>query len=468
MTDTDTLAAPLSGLVAELERRFPYAAVLLTGSSGMRINDTGAEQSANEVSPARGTVFTVYDGAAFQEYATGDLDPDALARAVRAWAASIARREGGGPLPPGEAPADGSGSRLSEAFRTNMEVDPATVPLREKLAVIRDVQRRLKALDPRIVQARVVYSDASDEKLYIGRGRTLRQRVTRTVCGVLAAVSDGAQVRFHFHSFGGTQGFEATRIGDEQLRPVVETALRLLEAGKIEPGEYDVVTDPSVSGVLAHESFGHGVELDLFPKGRARSARYLDRQVASALLNMYDDPSYPGGYGSYFFDDEGELARPVQILRDGVFVRPISDLASATLTPGVHTPNGRRQDYTRKTFARMSNTFFAAGQTPVADLIAGVERGIYLRDAQSGVEDPMGWGIQVTARVGEEIRDGQLTGTLFAPVGISGYVPDVLMSVSAVGSDFELTGAATCGKGHKELVPVSSGGPHLRLKARLA
>ena len=461
----DALAAPLGDLVAELERRFPYAAVLLTGSSGMRIADTGSEQSANEVSPARGAVFTVYDGASFQEYATGDLDADTLARDVRGWAAGIPTRAGG-VSPAVESVADGE--QHDEVFRTSMEVDPATVPLREKLAVIRDVQQRLKALDPRIVQARVIYSDASDDKLYIGRGRALRQHVTRTVCGVLAAVSDGAQVRFHFHSFAGTRGFEVTRIGDEQLRPVVETALRLLQAGKIQPGEYDVVADPSISGVLAHESFGHGVELDLFPKGRARSAQYLDRQVASPLLNMYDDPSYSGGYGSYFFDDEGELARPVQILRDGVFVRPISDLASATLTPGVHTPNGRRQDYTRKTFARMTNTFFAAGQTPPEDIITGVERGIYLRYAQSGVEDPMGWGIQVTARVGEEIRDGQLTGTLYAPVGISGYVPDVLMSVSAVGSDFELTGASTCGKGHKEMVPVSSGGPHLRLKARLA
>ena len=463
---TDTLAATLGDLVAELERRFPYAAVLLSGSSGMRINDTGGEQSANEVSPARGAVFTVYDGAAFQEYATGDLEPDTLARDVRAWAAGITAQPGG--APPAVGGADGAGMRLLEEFRTEGAIAPATVPLREKLAVIRDVQQRLKALDPRIVQARVIYGDATDDKLYIGRGRTLRQHVTRTVCGVLAAVSDGAQVRFHFESFGGTRGFELTRIGDEQLRAVADMALRLLEAGKIEPGEYDVVTDPSISGVIAHESFGHGVELDLFPKGRARAAQYLDRQVASPLLNMYDDPSYPGGYGSYFFDDEGELARPVQILRDGVFVRPISDLASATLAPGVHTPNGRRQDYSRKTFARMSNTFFAAGQTPPAQLFEGIERGVYLRFAQSGVEDPMGWGIQVTARVGEEIRDGALTGTLYAPVGISGYVPDVLMSVSAVGSDFELSGAATCGKGHKELVPVSSGGPHLRLKARLA
>jgi TldD protein len=181
---------------------------------------------------------------------------------------------------------------------------------------------------------------------------------------------------------------------------------------------------------------------------------------------MFDDPSYAGAYGSYFFDDEGELARPTQILRDGVLVRPISDFASATLAPGVHTANGRRQDFTRKVYARMSNTFFSPGETEPAAMLAGVERGIYLRQAESGMEDPAGWGIQVTAHYGEEIVEGKLTGRLFAPVGITGYVPDLLESISAVGSDFELS-AGTCGKGHKEMVPVSSGGPHLRMKARL-
>ena len=51
-------------------------------------------------------------------------------------------------------------------------------------------------------------------------------------------------------------------------------------------------------------------------------------------------------------------------------------------------------------------------------------------------------------------------------IGISGYVPAVLQSISAVGDDWSLDGGG-CFKGHKEWVAVSSGGPHLLLKARL-
>jgi TldD protein len=464
----DPLHTLLRELVAELERHFPYAAALLSDVHGMQIRVNGREQRASEQDPARGVAFAVYDGASFVEYATADLAPDRLAAAVRAWAASLSLSLGGSSLPldaiaqPGVAlPAK------PQVFRTGMELDPATVPLADKLAHVADLQHRAQLLDPRIVQATTVYSEETAHSTYIGRGRYLQQSVTRVVAALRVVVSDGIQTRWHALQRGQAAGFEVARFTDDELRKTVEIAVRLLEAGKIEPGEYDIITDPSVSGTIAHESFGHGVELDLYPKGRARSAQYLGRQVAASALQMFDDPSVPGGYGSYFFDDEGEQARPTQILRDGVFVSPISDLSSATFAPGARTPNGRRQDFTRKVYARMSNTFFGRGATPPAEIIAGIERGVYLRDAESGMEDPMGWGIQVTAHYAEEIRNGQCTGRLFAPVGVSGYVPDVLMSIAAIGDDFELSGGGACGKGHKELVRVATGGPHLRMRARL-
>ncbi|MBF6591398.1 MAG: TldD/PmbA family protein [Ktedonobacterales bacterium] len=460
----DALHATAGALVDEFERRFPYAAALLTSTSGLLIADSGTEQSATEQDPSRGIVFTIYDGKQFFEYATSELAPDALAREVRAWAAGL-RVRGDGPAL-AHASDDAPPGSKREAFATPMRVDPARVPLSEKLAFAREVRQRAAALDTRITRVQAVLFHDLRESVYIGRGRVLEQRVTRTNLSLsILAVVDG-QVGWHFLSTGGTTGLEALRITGEDLAHVAEVALKLTEARPIEPGEYDIVTDPSLSGVIAHESFGHGTELDLFPKGRARAAHFVGKRVAAPGVDMDDDPSRPGAFGSYFFDDEGELARPTRILRDGILILPISDLASATFAPGTHTPNGRRQDFTRKVYARMSNTFFAAGTVDPAAMIAGVEHGVYLRHAESGVEDPMGWGVQVTAHYGEEIRDGHLTGRLFAPVGVTGYVPDLLQSISAIGSDFALS-PGLCGKGHKEMVATATGGPHLRMRARL-
>ena len=66
-----------------------------------------------------------------------------------------------------------------------------------------------------------------------------------------------------------------------------------------------------------------------------------------------------------------------------------------------------------------------------------------------------------------EIKDGKLTDNYVSPVVMSGYVPDLLKSISMVSDDFVVTGMGSCGKGYKEWVRVSDGGPALKVKVKL-
>ncbi len=86
---------------------------------------------------------------------------------------------------------------------------------------------------------------------------------------------------------------------------------------------------------------------------------------------------------------------------------------------------------------------------------------------ESGMEDPKHWGIQCIIQMGREIRDGKLTGRVFAPIILTGYVPDLLGNISMVSSDREIFGSGGCGKGHKEWVKVADGGPYLKTIGRL-
>ena len=63
--------------------------------------------------------------------------------------------------------------------------------------------------------------------------------------------------------------------------------------------------------------------------------------------------------------------------------------------------------------------------------------------------------------------DGKLTDNWVSPVVMSGYVPDLLGSISMISDDFKITGAGMCGKGYKEWVRVSDGGPALKVKVKL-
>lgn len=458
MVDVEVLSDELPAIVAELEGRLPYASALAMGRRVLEITADSREQRISQGDPASGVVLTGWAGGQLHEYGTSTLAPGALLAEARAWAAGLPADAGG--------PAPEPGPARRGRFATSGRIDPAAVPLREKFDRVVDLQRRAAALDRRVVNARVGYVETIEEKVFASRTRLLSERRSSLLLAVTLVVGQNGVLQYDWTYRSGQGGLELVELPEEALERLRDSALALLGATPIEPGEYDVVTAPSVSGLIAHESFGHGVELDMFLKGRARAAHYVGRRVGSELVNIRDDPSVPGAYGSYFFDDEGEPARPTEIVRNGVFERGLSDLYSAFRLGVPRTPNGRRESYLRKVYPRMSNTFFAPGETPPEELLAGIERGVFLAKGRSGMEDPQGWGIQLTVHYGREIRGGRLTDRVFAPIGVTGYVPDLLASVSGVSSGLELE-PGTCGKGHKEMVPVSSGGPHLRLRARL-
>lgn len=53
------------------------------------------------------------------------------------------------------------------------------------------------------------------------------------------------------------------------------------------------------------------------------------------------------------------------------------------------------------------------------------------------------------------------------PVVLSGYVPDLLKSISMMSETPELNGGGYCGKGYKEWVKVSDGGPYIKAEIEL-
>ena len=435
----------------------PSFSALLSSRQGLTILVDNREERVTERPPAAGTVLSAFDGSTTFERAHGGFHKDEIQRETRDFVNEISFQKYS---PPAEQDRRGD-------FVTPMQIDPLDLSVQEKLDRCRELQRRARRPDPRLVNVRVTYQEFNEYSVFADQNADLAQRVQRVALGLFVVVSgEGGEVRYDFKIKSGSAGWERLIWSDEEIQEVIDSALALLSAERIEPGEYRIITAPNVSGVICHESFGHGVETDMFLKERARAAHFIDKVVGSDLVNIADDPSQPGSFGSYFFDDEGQMASSTQIVEQGVFRRGITDRYSATALEIPRSANGRRQDYSRKAYARMSNTFFAPGTSTLDQMLAQVDQGIYLDKCSSGMEDPQGWGIQVTCHYGHEIKGGKITDRIFAPIGITGYVPDVLQSIGAVSNLLSMDGG-NCGKGHKEIVPVASGGPHLLLTARL-
>lgn len=459
----------LREVVDEMERGVPYAAALVSSVDGVRLNLRDGEQQAARSDPEHGVVLTALNGAFLEEVATDATDREGVQRAARDLVARVrSRPSSSGPHSNAGASAlrIDPGDPLDADFATPVQIDPLQETLAQKLARYEALRRRLRALDQRVVQAAARYSDGIETKVFVNRAKFITEIVHRVSLRLTVFVSDGQQRRYDWLSLGGTGGLERLAVSDEDLEKMRDTSVALLSAHPVPPGTYDVVTDPSVSGVLAHEAFGHGVETDMFLKDRARGAAYIGRQVGSEHVTIMDDPTVPGGYGSYFVDDEGQPATPTCIIENGILQRGLSDLFSASRLGIARSANGRRESFARKAYARMSNTFFAAGRQTREQVLGSLDRGLLLAQASSGMEDPKGWGIQVSTHYAREYRGGRPTGVIYAPIALTGYVPDVLHHVSMVASDLELH-AGGCGKGWKEYIPVGDGGPHLRTRVRL-
>ncbi|MBR3839800.1 MAG: TldD/PmbA family protein [Erysipelotrichales bacterium] len=343
----------------------------------------------------------------------------------------------------------------------------STLDLKECVETLKSYSDEALAMDEHIIEARFSTTIVEVSAFFMSEKGIMRQAYGFSEGSVaVMANKDGENKMDHY----GVSGLKGVEILDELhalTKTVVDSTLELFGTERIEPGVYDVITRPDVTGLIAHEAFGHGVEMDMFVKNRALAKDYIGKQIASPIVNMRDGAAGIDHVSSYFFDDEGTKGTDTQIIKDGILVAGISDLTSANRLGTVPTGNGKRESTERKAYTRMTNTYFCAGNDKYEDMVKSIEYGFQLEGMQSGMEDPKHWGIQCMVTKGREIKDGKFTGRIVSPVILTGYVPDLLKSISMVSEEIEVDGNGYCGKGHKEWVKTSNGGPYLKAKARL-
>jgi TldD protein len=320
---------------------------------------------------------------------------------------------------------------------------------------------------PLVVNARASIETTEISKLYLSVTKNLEQYYTWSNPRAFILVRRDGNTKYSYDGFGVNSVSKGLSDLKNSIAKTAKLAIELLDSTPPKPGIYDIIADPSITGLIAHEAFGHGVEMDMFVRDRARAKEYLNKRVASPLVTMHDGASSVLSVASYFFDDDGILAHDTKIIDQGILKRGISDALSALQLGTIPTGNARRESYKRKAYTRMTNTFFEPGTSKLAEMIHSVKNGFLLAKTDNGMEDPKNWGIQCTAHYGREILDGKLTGRVVAPVVMSGDVIDLLNSISAVSGDFTVIGSGSCGKGYKEWVRVSDGGPYIKAKVKI-
>lgn len=459
----------LKKLLGILLGKYEYASILAVDSeakiysvaaSGINIGDFGMLCN-------RGFVIKVYNEGEYAEYSFNKLERDVTEQAQQIIGQIEALKKA--------VPDKLERIKLSMledkplkfSKSTEYEINPFETGAQNIIDKLTALRKKGLEADERMLDCTARMSCQKYSKLFLSENKDMEQNVLWTDCAMSFLARKGNEVKSYFSSASNLGGSEILESLEADIPHSVEMTVALLDSEPMVPGEYDCICTPEVTGMIVHEAFGHGVEMDMFAKDRALAKSYVGEYVASPLVNMHDGAAVGDEVASYFFDDDGVEAKDTLVIENGVLRQGISDTMAAMRLKTEPTGNSRRESYRRKAYTRMTNTYFEAGMDKLEDMIASIPYGFLLENATSGMEDPKNWGIQCLVNMAREIKDGRLTGRVFSPVVLTGYVPDLLKSISMVSDDFELRGSGFCGKGYKEFVKVSDGGPYIKAKIRL-
>ncbi len=461
----------LQKMISILRKNYDYVSVLATDSQGLalRISQRSRSVSDKTMTAERGVVVRLCKNGQYAEYSFNQFDPDAPEKAANelmdALEAQLVMLKLSGvqsydtPILPDEE------QTLFVEKETRQLPETADVKsLVEKLGEISD---KGMTLSDHAIECVVSAQSTHICKMFLTEKRYLCQSYVYSEGAIFMVVNREGNTQVAYESVSGLCGPELFDELEGKLDKAASTCADLLDSERIEPGEYEVIASPEVTGLIAHEAFGHGVEMDMFVKNRALGADYIGKRVGSEKCTMHEGALCAENVTSYAFDDEGTLAGDVTEIDCGILKTGICDALSALRLGVVPTGNGKRENFEHKVYTRMTNTMFDSGDDSLEDMIASIKHGYLLEGMESGMEDPKHWGIQCIIKLGREIKDGKLTGKVVAPIIMTGYVPDLLGNITMLSSHREVFGSGGCGKGYKEWVKVADGGPYLKTKVRL-
>lgn len=458
-----------------------------------------------------GVVFRIYNGFTLFEQATDDLNPASLKQTVSDFTKRVAatappkNAENRPYHPPTWAermatPLEseissqipkGANARTHVHFGVKFQKDPKAVSTETRIQELKDILNGLTQASIRhgfapgeLSYAMVRQLFSEEESIFIDRETLMSQSLYRIALTVLAMSGSDRT----FTRVGGLGGLEAVEFSDQERNALIEDLSGLKNAERLVPGKYRVLFSPTLTGVLAHEAFGHSQEGDTCARGRSKAweifktGALVGNPHATILNNpaIFESADKPyAAWGSYFFDEEGWLAQEQVILDQGKLKAPMTNLTSAIRLGVPRTANGKRESWANGVYTRQTNTYFSAGKRTLAELMSQIDDGFVAVHPGGGMEDPKGMGIQVGIHFLKEVKNGKATGRYFkgpngGDIQLTGYTPDVLNSIvdkSKIEYDksapdqsrHPMNDVGGCGKYHKELVHAGCGGPWMLL-----
>lgn len=242
---------------------------------------------------------------------------------------------------------------------------------------------------------------------------------------------------------------------------IAAEAVQLLSAENCPTDTRDLLLAPDHMMIQIHESIGHPLEIDRILGDERNYAGWSfvqpedfgKLQYGSKIMNVTFDPSMPGEFASYAFDECGNPARKEFLIKDGTLLRGLGSLESQKRSGLEGVANFRAASWNRAPIDRMANINLEPGDSSFDEMIAQTEKGIFVQANTSWSIDDYRNKFQFGAEYGQLIENGKLTKVVKNP-NYRGVTVPFWRSLKAIGNghELELYGSPFCGKGEPNQV----------------
>lgn len=349
------------------------------------------------------------------------------------------------------------------SYETPFTQDPFALPIKQKLDLLAHWEELMHA-NAAITASSAFLDFRRETKMFRSlAGSDIKQVLLHTGAGVSCGIVKGRRERYE-RSFptssgqfvsGGFEKIAAFKI-DENIGKIAAQAVEMQSAIECPEKVTDIVLSPDLASLQIHESIGHPLELDrVFGSERnfsgtsfATTDQLNKLKYGSDIVNVYSDPTFPGGLATYKYDDEGVAAARMPLIKDGILVGYLSSLETARRINARSSAAARADGWGNVPLVRMTNLILEPGDKKFADMIAEIEDGIYVEGVESWSIDDNRDNFTLGGEVGWEIKNGKLGAMIKAP-SYSGNTVQFWNSCDSTGhkDDWVLWGTPNCGKG---------------------
>ncbi|HZQ67224.1 MAG TPA: TldD/PmbA family protein [Terriglobales bacterium] len=317
--------------------------------------------------------------------------------------------------------------------------DVYSLPGEQRIEYARRAEKAALDTDPRIKNSDGGSFDAATGHKVLANSHGFVGEYRRSYCS-LAAVpiaqdSNGNMQRDYWFSVARTlQKLESP----EQVGKIAaQRTLRRLGARKVKTAKVPVVFDPLVATSILEHIF-EGVNGDSVYRGASFLAGKLGEKIASDNVNVIDDGTLPGGFGSSPFDSEGVPTRRTVVIEKGFLKSYLLNTYTAKKL-GLQTTANASRGLAGTPGIGPGNYFLQPGSRTPQEIIAGIPEGLYVTEFL-GHGANLVTGDYSRGASGLWISGGQLTYPV-EEITVAGNLKDMFLNITEIGNDLEFRGA---------------------------